>query len=361
MIEASASERHYLEHIAPIARALDCTVWCDSVELTRYASDDLDLFHARSGIPLRPSSTPLLVASWRDATRAAATRPLILLEHGAGQTYQGINPPSPNYAGGPGWEQARLILSPGPHSARHWRNAYPTTPVVELRGSPRLDSYARCPANCDRGTARSSWTAWGGQRCNTCGGTGLRVPMGPSQRKTAPIGVSFHWDCTICPETADTAQEWLEAVQRLAQQQAVLATAHPKAWGWLRHEFYARDIAATPRFTDLLDACWLYVCDNSSTMFEWAALGRPVLALDGRRYRRTVQHGLRFWDACPGLHVSPGDDLAAMTSWYVDQAYSGLKGQHAAEVAYGGLWDGRSLERALAALKALGLTAEGEA
>jgi hypothetical protein len=51
----------------------------------------------------------------------------------------------------------------------------------------------------------------------------------------------------------------------------------------------------------------VYVCDNSSSMYEFAATGRPVVVLDlpegrikGIGYRRNINHGLRFWDALFG-------------------------------------------------------------
>jgi hypothetical protein len=55
----------------------------------------------------------------------------------------------------------------------------------------------------------------------------------------------------------------------------------------------------------------VYVCDNSSTIFEFASTGRPVVLLNASTWHKGHGPGLRFWDAAHvGVNVWPQDDLA---------------------------------------------------
>src|SRR5690625_7239322 len=59
-------------------------------------------------------------------------------------------------------------------------------------------------------------------------------------------------------------------------------------------------------FDEVLESASLYCTDASSTLYEYAATGRPVLVLNSRHFRKDVNHGLRFWEASEvGLNVWP--------------------------------------------------------
>jgi CDP-glycerol glycerophosphotransferase (TagB/SpsB family) len=62
-------------------------------------------------------------------------------------------------------------------------------------------------------------------------------------------------------------------------------------------------------FADVCRQADLYITDNSSSLYEFAATGRPVVVLNAPWYRRDVHHGLRFWDAIPGPQVDHSRDL----------------------------------------------------
>ena len=49
-------------------------------------------------------------------------------------------------------------------------------------------------------------------------------------------------------------------------------------------------------FDEVMERSTLYICDNSSTLYEFASTGRPVVVLNAPWFRRDIEHGLRFWE-----------------------------------------------------------------
>jgi CDP-glycerol glycerophosphotransferase (TagB/SpsB family) len=65
-----------------------------------------------------------------------------------------------------------------------------------------------------------------------------------------------------------------------------------------------------PRFEDVCRRADVYVCDNSSTLFEFAATGRPVVLLNSAAWPKGRGPGLRFWEAAGvGVQVDRPADL----------------------------------------------------
>jgi UDP-N-acetylglucosamine:LPS N-acetylglucosamine transferase len=48
-------------------------------------------------------------------------------------------------------------------------------------------------------------------------------------------------------------------------------------------------------FDDVIERANVYITDGSSTLYEFAAVGGPVVTLNPPFYRRDVHHGLRWW------------------------------------------------------------------
>ena len=157
-----------------------------------------------------------------------------------------------------------LFLHPNETSAARDRAAYPDA-RVEVVGCPKLDTL---PA---------------------------REP-GPGP----VIAVAFHWDGAM-PELRWAWPRFRHAIVRLAARYTVIGHGHPRAMADLAPWYRRAGIEVVPDFADVCRRADLLVFDNSSVGFEFAATGRPVVLLDPYHYRRGVHHGLRFWDAVPGL------------------------------------------------------------
>jgi CDP-glycerol glycerophosphotransferase (TagB/SpsB family) len=59
----------------------------------------------------------------------------------------------------------------------------------------------------------------------------------------------------------------------------------------------------------VLNRADLYIIDNSSTAYEFAAAGRPVVLMNAPSYRKDISHGIRFWDYLVGPTVDSPREL----------------------------------------------------
>lgn len=265
-VDILAGEPHFLDHLAPVWHALP-----PDQRGAFLVIDGLAKRARRVGIETRsfddePTRGPILVASWGDLRRAMRRgwSRLAFLEHGAGQSYGG-DPESAahsSFAGGKGRDAVSLTFAPNRSCGDRWRQAYPAMDVRVI-GCPKLDGLPR------------------------------REP-GPGP----VVALSFHFNHNIgCPEGNSAFHHFRAAIPALAASYALIGHAHPRHADRIQPWFERAGVPFVADFADVCRRADLYVADNSSTLFEFAATGRPVVVLNVPEYRRNVEHGLRFWEA----------------------------------------------------------------
>lgn len=290
VIDVYATQPNYWRHLAPIVDAL------------RSRGHDV---RSWTGAKRRPWGQPLkgrhergvvtLCAAWTDAT-ALAPHPTVYVEHGAGQTYLGE---SRGYAGGRGLDHVVLFIGPGQHVADRWRASYPQA-AVESVGCPALDRHLP--------VARRSYGAWcqGGASANDG-----RADNGLRPRGALVVAVTSHWRCLRLNETMPALKNFMRGIATLSRLEDIqlLGHAHPRQHLGGAERWKQLGIEFDPDPDSVLARADLLVADNTSLMYEAAAVDVPVLALNSPLYRREVEHGLRFWSHVPGLQCDDPADL----------------------------------------------------
>ncbi len=237
----------------------------------------------------------------------------MFVEHGAGQTY---NVSHPSYAGGPGRDGVRLFLCPNQQVADANSRVY-AAPAVPV-GSPRLE-----------------WLA------------GLRGSGGR-------ICVTWHWNCDLVPETRSAFPRYRKALPELA---GAVGHAHPRIWGACQPAYKQAGIYPVQHWSDVVaEGVGVLVADNTSVMWEAAALNIPVAIVNLNTYRRDVHHGLRFWEyADIGPHIDHPDELAeTANSWRDWSAVYDMRRREVAGLLYGNIPG--SAWRAAEAIRSHGMT-----
>lgn len=256
MIVPVVTAGHYWPHLDPILELVPH-------RHQRTASDDV-----------------ALVASFGDlrVARKQGFGRFVVAQHGIGQSYSSSHP---SYPGGRSYEGVDLFLAPNEHAAARWRATYPSADVAII-GSPAIESLP------------------------------LREP-GPTL-----VAISSHWDCRVAPESGSARAEFAGAFRDLGRKMPTVGHGHPRIRD--RRRFFER--LGIPHVADFAEICRrasVYICDNSSTLYEFASTGRPVVVLNSRRYRPSANHGLRFESdgrrfigaADVGIQVDDPRDLVA--------------------------------------------------
>lgn len=244
-LDVLSSAPHYDAHLLPIYDALP----------KRLRGDFMRTPHR--------TERPVLVAAYGDLVLARKiTAHTVIMEHGAGQSYGGAKSrlfgSSPSFIGGRD-RLADLTLVPHEMGAARSRAAYPDMPV-EVIGNPRLSRLSRGPQD------------------------GGKV-----------LAVSFHWPGKFVPEMEWAFVAYRQAIFNLARFYTILGHGHPRVFDQLTRWYKRAHIEPVKSFDEVCERANLYMIDNSSTLFEFAATDRPVVVLNTARFRRNVEHGLRFW------------------------------------------------------------------
>lgn len=280
-VDVLATQPHYADHLAP--------VWERIPEERRGVFYAIPRVASRLPFPTQPprghvqSDNAALVAGHADLQRTGGRRS-ILMEHGCGQSY---TPRHPGYAGGPGRTSTILFLCPNEYSAELNRQASPDARVV-VCGSPRLEQLRQLRPDTDGRTVTFTW----------------------------------HWECTLTPET-QSAWRWVSHLIPEVQADGrwrVLGSGHPRMLRDVTPTYQRWGVPVVAGFEEVLAETDVLVADNTSAMFDFAALGGRVVVLNPPWYRRHVEHGLRFWSAAGvGVQVdSPEDLLPAIADAFAD-------------------------------------------
>lgn len=321
-VDFYASEPHYVDHLAPIWEALPSEArglfLAGAVPIREHA--------LRRGIPdvRLESRNPgrgslVVVASYRDELRAR--RPgSVFLEHGAGQHYGNRHT---SYVGGPGRGNVRLFLCPNEEVARRNRATYPEA-RIRIVGCPKLDPW--------------------------------HPPTRYKGRPDPILAISFHWRCRVVRECDSAIDHYAGALRRLAEayRGRVLGHGHPRIWRELEPLYRRSGIRPVQDFAEVLELADLYLCDNSSTIYEFASTGRPVVVLNAPWYRRHVDYGLRFWEfADVGLNADGPDELLEVIAEALEDPPAVQKRRDEISSAVYHRRDGRSSSRAAEEIVAL--------
>ena len=290
VIDVVASEPHFVDHTLPVYEALPEESRGRFYVGKGKPANRLAAQHVRDagyqptiGHPPSGSAGLTLVAAVGDlvaVNRMSPRRRFAYMEHGCGISYGGHRA---SYIGGKKRPACEVIFTPNEWTAEKQREATPWIEVLSLGSSPRLDRWVNDP---------------------------------PGRLDPPRVVVSFHADmANVCPEAGTALPFYAKHLHRLVGGPwEVVGHAHPRACltGAPQAVYRRAGIPFVDSFEDVLATGSVYLCDNSSSIYEMAATGRPVVALNCPQYRRKVSHGLRFWDHIPGLQCDSPDDLSTV-------------------------------------------------
>jgi len=206
------------------------------------------------------------------------TGPTVFFEHGAGFTYSNNHP---SYAGSSGKERSIMFCNTNQRVQAANRRTYPNSEHV-IVGCPKMDTMPL---------------------------------LEPPKNDRPKVAFSFHWNCMVAPESQTSFYHYERELVRVGNTMKHwehVGHGHPRFWPTLKPFWERNRFRLMQNFDDVMKTCDVYVADTTSTLYEFAATGRPVIVLNAPWYRRTVNHGIRFWEDIPGIQVNNRTDLIPM-------------------------------------------------
>lgn len=316
-VDIFTTQPHYFDHVAPVSRALQAPIQCPE-GLARRRGHLAPTAPYNGSHAVRNHDTALVMgpADIRTAVRFGWKR-IAYLCHGIGQDYNRLLS-----AAAPGenipWDKVDVVLLPSYFAEKRFQPLCPAAEKIVV-GQPKLDELSALPH---------------------------------PQTRTAAL--SFRWSHQRAPEAKGAIDHYRDGLAQVAAYAAahgidLLGHGHPRIFGNLKTVYSNAGIEPVADFADVVRRAGVYACDNSSTLFEFAALDRPVVVMNAPWYRRTVNHGGRFWDwADVGEQVDSPAALAQAIARAFDDPTAESRRRVVAEVLPRA--DGRAAERAAEAL-----------
>jgi hypothetical protein len=259
-VDFLAGERHFVDHLLPVYHALPAEARGEFIV---------------GSVPVNRDRLTV-VCAYGDYKKTEG--PVVYMEHGVGFSFGNGHT---SYAGSPHRERVVLFLEVNGQTHALNTATFPNVKSV-LVGSPKLD-------------------AW--------------LARGPKPIEGRPsVAFSFHWDCRVVPETRSAFPVYKDELSKLLRfpgklQWDALGHGHPRLWPSIERYWRQLHVPRVKEFNDVITLADVYVADATSTLYEFAALDRPVVVLNAPFYRKNVNHGLRFWDHIPGIQVNHPADL----------------------------------------------------
>jgi len=271
-INFCATEPHYVEHLLPIYNNLpkkyQGNFYVTSEKARKYAEDKGFKKTKVANIKNINKQNYLVMASLLTQYK---NHNVILLNHGIGQSYfNSSGEIDRQYAGGKGRGHVKMFLHPNSVSSNKDKARYPNIPN-EVVGSPRMDKYHSIK----------------------------EILKEEKQKNEKPIiALSFHHSAKSIPETKSAFEHYTNLLRLLAKrvdQYKIIGHGHPKTISTLSKEYKKYGIPIVEDFEEVLNRADLYICDNSTTLYDFASMDMPVIVLNAPWYRRDIEHGIRFW------------------------------------------------------------------